>query len=169
MLKKILSVIMAVIIMIILSSVGNKAAFASNNFTARKPVKVAVLLINFTDDYISLVRKNLEDIQKENPERVEFTFYDGQSSEAIQNEQINKVLNDGVDLILLQLIKNRDKTTVQTVINEIKRTNTPVILFNREPITTDAIKSYPKALYIGVDAKKDGYYARANSYWCMEY
>ena len=69
MLKKILSVTIAVIMMIILSSVGNKSAFASNNFTARKPVKVAVLLINFTDDYISLVRKNLEDIQKENPEK----------------------------------------------------------------------------------------------------
>lgn len=156
MLKNILSVMMAVIMMIMMSSTYNKAVFASNNFTARKPVKVAVLLINFTDDYISLVRKNLEDIQKENPEKVEFTFYDGKSNEAIQNEQIDKVLNERVDLILLQLINNKDKTTVKTVIDEIKQTNTPVILFNREPIITDAIKSYQKALYIGVDAKKDG-------------
>jgi len=154
--KKILSVTMAVIMMIILSSVGNKATFASNNFTTRRTVKVAVLLTNFTDDYISLVHKNLEDIQKENPGKVEFTFYDGQSNQAIQDEQLNKVLKEGVDLILLHLIKNTDKATVQTVINQIKQTNIPVILFNREPITINDIKSYSKALYIGLDAKEDG-------------
>lgn len=156
MLKKIVSMIVIVVMMIILLTGDKKATFVNNNFTSRKPLKVDVLLINFTDDYISLVRKNLEDIQKENSEKVEFTFYDGKSNQVIQNEQINKILTEGTDLILLHLINNRDNVTVKTVIDQIKKTNTPVILFNREPITIDAIKSYQKALYIGLDAQNDG-------------
>ena len=156
MFKKIASMIITVVMMLTLITDGSKAACVSENFTARKPVKVAALLINFTDDYISLVRKSLEDIQKVNPGKVEFTFYDGKSNQSIQDEQIDKVLNEGVDLILLQLINNKDKTTVQKVIDEIRKNKIPVILFNREPITTEAIKAYPKSLYIGVDAKQDG-------------
>jgi methyl-galactoside transport system substrate-binding protein len=147
---------MILIMIILLLTSSNKTTLVSNNFTASKSLKVAVLLINYTDDYISLVRKNLEDIQKEKPEEVEFTFYDGKSNQAIQNEQIDAVLKQDFDLILLHLINNKDKETVQTVINEFKQNNTPVILFNREPITMDAIKSYKKSLYIGLDSKQDG-------------
>jgi methyl-galactoside transport system substrate-binding protein len=156
MLKKILSVTMVIVMMIALLKFNNKTSFVSKNSTVRSPIKVAVLLINFTDEYISLVHKNLEDIQKENPDKVKFTFYDGKSNQSIQYEQLNKILREGVDLILLHLINNTDKATVQTVINQIKQTNIPVILFNREPITINDIKSYSKALYIGLDAKEDG-------------
>lgn len=154
--KKILLAMMVIVMMITLLKVDDKISFVSKNFTARQPIKVAVLLASFTDDYISLVSKNLEDIQKENPEKVQFTFYDGKSNQAVQNEQLDKVLKEGVDLILLHLINNKDKTTVQTVIDEIKKYDTPVVLFNREPITLDPIRSYKKSLYIGLDAKKDG-------------
>lgn len=145
-----------IMMIMILSNVNNKAVFASNNFAARRPIKVAVLLINFTDDYISLVRRSLEDIQKENPGKVEFTFYDAKGNQAIQNEQLSKVIKESTDLILLHLINNRDRATIENVINEIKQTGIPVIFFNREPIDLDVVKSYPKAIYIGVDAKKDG-------------
>ena len=112
----------------------SKKAVSTSSECQGKPVKVAVFLIDFTDKYISLVHKNLEDIQKENEGKVEFTFYDGKSDQAIQNEEIDKVLKEGTDLILLNLISYRDKEAVQTVINKIKQTNTPVILFNREPL-----------------------------------
>lgn len=154
--KKILLAMMVIVMMITLLKVDNKISFVSKNFTARQSIKVAVLLANFTDDYISLVHKNLEDIQKENPDEVQFTFYDGKSNQAVQSEQLDKVLREGVDLILLHLINNKDQTTVQTAIDEIKKYDIPVILFNREPITLDPIRSYKKSLYIGLDAKKDG-------------
>jgi len=157
MLKKILTISIVIVMMIVtLVDCGKKAVSTSSRIVEGQPVKVAVFLIDFTDKYISLVRKNLEDIQKENEGKVEFTFYDGKSDKDIQNEEIDKVLQEGTDLILLNLISYRDKEAVQTVINKIKQTNTPVILFNREPLTTDAIKSYRKALYIGTDAKQAG-------------
>ena len=42
------------------------------------------------------------------------------------------------------------------VINKIKAVNIPVILFNREPLAVEPIKSYEKAYYVGTDAKEAG-------------
>ena len=157
MVKKILTItIIAFMIIATLVEYSPTEANTSARVVEGKPAKVAVFLIDFADPYLSLIHKNLEDIQKENEGKVEFTFYDGKSDEAIQNEEIAKVLKEGTDLIVLNLISYRDKEAVQTVINKIKQTNTPVILFNREPLTTDAVKSYGKALYIGTDAKQAG-------------
>ncbi|MRY42865.1 substrate-binding domain-containing protein, partial [Parabacteroides distasonis] len=156
MFRKILSAILAVILITISLNIDTEAESVSTNLINNKPMKVAVLLMNFTDQYISLVRENLEEIQKENPEKVQFTFYDAKSNQAIQNEQIDTVLKKGTDLILLHLVNNTNEATVENVITDIKRTNTPVILFNREPISSILLRSYPKAVYIGLDAKQDG-------------
>ncbi len=118
-----------------------------------KPVKVAVFLVDFNNDFISIIGNYLENIQKENPDKVEFTFYDGKSDQTIQNQQINKVLSEGVDLILLNIV---NRGSAREVINRIKETNIPVILFNREPLTALPIQSYDKALYIGTNAKQAG-------------
>jgi len=118
-----------------------------------EPVKVAVFLLDFTDDLISAIRKDLEDIQNENPGKIEYTFYDGKSDQAIQTKSINKVLKEGVDLILLNIVNRGD---VEEIINKIKETNTPVILFNREPVTPFPLQSYNKALYIGSNANQAG-------------
>ena len=157
MVKKILIItIIAFMMIATLVEYSPTEANTSSRVVEGKPAKVAVFLIDFADPYLSLVHKNIEDIQKENEGKVEFTFYDGKSDEAIQNEEIDKVLKEGTDLIILNLISYRDKEAVQTVINKIKQTNIPVILFNREPLTTDAVKSYGKALYVGTDAKQAG-------------
>ncbi len=119
----------------------------------RAPVKVAVFLYNFADDFISLIGQNLEKIQKQNQDKVQYTFYDGKSNQDIQNEQINKVLEEGTDLILLNIVNVEE---AQNVINMIKQTNIPVILFNREPLTPIPIQSYSKAFFIGTDARQTG-------------
>ena len=108
-LKGILLLIMVSVIMIaIIASCDRNVTSTSSRVVEGNPVKVAVFSIDFTDEYISIVRKNLEDIQKENEGKVEFIFYDGKSNEAIQNEQIDKVLKEGTDLILLNLISYRE-------------------------------------------------------------
>jgi len=151
-LKRILTIII-VVFMIIVTLTGCSKKAVLTITTPEKPVKVAVFLLDFTDDFISLIRQNLEDIQKENPGKIEYTFYDGKSNQAIQNEEIDKVLKEGTDLILLNIVNIEDS---QAVINRIKETNNPVILFNREPVTPAPIQSYNKALYIGTDAKQAG-------------
>jgi len=56
-------------------------------------------------------------------------------------------------ILYLDIVDTRD---TQEVINKIKEYNVPVIMFNREPLTMDTIKSYDKALYIGTESKEAG-------------
>jgi len=58
-----------------------------------------------------------------------------------------------VDLLLLNIV---EVTSTRTVVDKIKETNIPVILFNREPIDIEAVKSYNKACFVGTDAKQAG-------------
>jgi len=153
-LKKIITItIVVVMISAILVESSEKVVGASFRVTEGEPVKVGVLLYKFDDAYISLIRQNLEEIQKQNPQKVQFFFFDGKGNQEIQNESINTLLENNVDLILLNLV---DTKVTQQAINKIKEYNIPVILFNRAPITMDAIRSYKKAYFVGTDAKEAG-------------
>lgn len=150
--KKILIVMEITIIM--LSIYSDKKIYAQTITIKENPVKVAVLLYSFDDAYISLVRQSLEDIQKKNEDKVQFTFYDGKGEQYIQNTSIDTLLQNGnVDLILLNLV---DTKSTKEVINKIKGKNIPVVLFNREPVDIDAVKSYNKAYFVGTDSKEAG-------------
>lgn len=117
------------------------------------PIRAAVLLYRFDDEFIAEVRKSLENIQAQNQGKVQFTFYDGMGNQAIQNQTLVGVLNEGTDLFLVNLV---DIEEAQNVIDRIKQYNIPVILFNREPRTADPMKSYSKSCYIGTDARQAG-------------
>jgi methyl-galactoside transport system substrate-binding protein len=153
-LKKILTItIVVVMIMSILTGCAEKIASTNSMVVEGKPVKIGVLLIDFTDDYISLLRQDLEEIQRKNEGKVEFTFLDSKGSSAIENDNINTLLKNHVDAILLNII---DVKAAPAVINKMKEANIPIILFNREPLATESIKSYKKAYYVGTDAKEAG-------------
>lgn len=125
---------------------------SGSNETESKVIKVGVCLYKFDDTYISTVRQNLEKIQKENPEKVEFEFFDGKGDQATQNDAIDTIIAKGFDLLLVNLV---DTGAGQTVINKIKDAGVPVVLFNREP-AADAIKSYDKAIFVGTNAQEAG-------------
>lgn len=104
--------------------------------------------------YISLVRQNFEEIQRNNQGKVEFTFYDGMDNQAIQNRDIDTVLREGnTNLILLNVV---DISNVKPVIDRIKEKGIPVILFNREPLNMEDVKSYNKAFFVGTNAAEAG-------------
>jgi methyl-galactoside transport system substrate-binding protein len=131
-----------------------KRIYAKTANEKQNIVKAAVLLYSFDDVYISLVRKDLEEIQKDNEGKVEFAFYDGKDNQAIQNQTIEMLLrNKNVDLILLNLV---DVKNASEVINRIKEDNIPVVLFNREPLNIASVQSYSKAVYVGTDAAQAG-------------
>ncbi len=120
-----------------------------------KPIKTAVILFSFDDPYISLVHKSLEEIQNKNASNVNFTFYDGERNQDIQNTIIDSVLQSNYDLLLVNLV-NLDQDTVESVINKTKQKNIPIILFNTVPFDTKPINSYSKSLVISTDAKQSG-------------
>ncbi|MGG7056902.1 galactose ABC transporter substrate-binding protein [Clostridium tertium] len=152
--KKLLTMAMATIMVTAsLVGCGSKATDGgSGNASTGDKIKVGVCLYKFDDTYISTVRQSLEKIQSENPDKVEFTFYDGKGDQATQNDSIDTLLQKDVDLLLVNLV---DTGAAPTVISKIKSADKPVVLFNREP-STDSIKEYDKAIFVGTNAKEAG-------------
>jgi len=155
MLKKILIISMVTVMMTtILVSCDKNTTSTSLRVVEGKPVKVGVLLHRFDDAYISLVRQSLEEIQRENEGKVEFTFFDGKEDQSIQNESLDTLLEKkDIDLLLLNLV---DTESTKAAINRIKEYNIPVILFNREPVDIEAVKSYKNAYFVGTNAEEAG-------------
>lgn len=153
--KRILGILEVIIIMfMIVSGYEARKVNAQTNQTRQRPVIVDVILYNFQDKYITLVKQNLEEIQKQNVGKVEFRFFDGKGNQAIQNEVIDSVVrNQNSDILLVNLV-NPEAT--QQVIDIAKIKNIPVVFFNREPVAIDPIKNYRKSFYVGTDAKEAG-------------
>ena len=117
-------------------------------------MSIGVVLYNVEDKFISLVRQNLEDIQKKDAGKVEFKFFDGEGNQAIQNQVIDNIIkNEKVDILLVNLVNTQ---ATQQVIDIAKSKNIPVIFFNREPVSINPIKAYNKSYYVGTNAKEAG-------------
>lgn len=96
--KKIVSI---AFISVLLLQIVKSTAYASPSITSQNPVKIAVFLNDFNDQFISKVRNNLEDIQRENENKVQFTFFDAKGNQVSQNESIEQVLNKDFDLFVI--------------------------------------------------------------------
>ncbi|EHJ00911.1 putative galactoside ABC transporter [Clostridium sp. DL-VIII] len=149
-LKKILAMT-AIIIMCSIILVNNfNNVFATDT---RSPVRIGVFSKDLNDDYLILLRKSFEEIQKRNPEKVIFTFYDAKFNPETQNLNLENTLKEGIDLVLLDMV---DVNQVDEFVKKIAKYDIPVIFFNREPLNLDPLKTYKKSLYIGTDSKQAG-------------
>ncbi|WP_026888701.1 galactose ABC transporter substrate-binding protein [Clostridium beijerinckii] len=155
---KIFKKILAVTALTIIFSIVLKSSLLNTTVVAEisrqgAPIKVGLFSADLNDDYLIFLRKNFEDIQNQHPNEVIFTFYDAKFNQSTQNTELDAKLNEGIDLILLDMVNVND---IGDLISKISKYEIPVIVFNREPLTMDAIKSYKKALYVGTDSKQAG-------------
>jgi methyl-galactoside transport system substrate-binding protein len=126
---------------------------ASINYLQGAHVRVGLFTRDLNDDYIILLRKHFEDIQKNNPGEVEFSFYNADFNQSTQNIDIENALHHGIDLILLDMVNLLE---IKEMIIRISQFNVPVVVFNRVPFSMEAIKSYKKAFYVGTDSVQGG-------------
>jgi len=155
-LKKIMFFTITLTLFIVTSlNIVKNNIYANASIKPEKNVKIVVLISSFNDAYISLVRDNLERIQKENANNLEFIFLDGKNNKDIQNELINSTLSTDFDLLLANLV-DLDANNIDSFINKVKQKTIPVILFNVVPFVTTSIQSYPRALVIATAAEQSG-------------
>ena len=152
-LKKILS--LAFISVLLFHSIKN-IAYASPDISPQNPLKVAVFLNDFNDQFISKVKKNLEDIQKENENKVQFTFFDAKGNQVVQNEGIDQALNQDFNLIILNPVST-NIDNLKGILNEIAQKNIPLILYYGQttPIV-NFLKPYHNAVIIDTDINQSG-------------
>lgn len=129
----------------------------ASSIDAQNPVKVAVFLNNFHEiRFYSHVKENLEKIQKENENKVEFTFFDSKGNQGTQNDDISNTLNnESFDLFVITPV-SRDVEQSKNTISRIIINKIPlVILAPPDPSMVKHLQGSPSVI-IGGDDKQSG-------------
>ena len=153
--KKILAVLL--VAMLALSALCVASAEA-------KTYKVGVSIYQFTDNFMTLYRNEIEAYFKTletDDVKYEITMADGKNDMAEQTNQVRNFITQGMDVIILNLVQT---SSADAVIDEIVAAGIPLVLINREPLGDDGDYSYagildnPQVCYVGADARQSGTY-----------
>lgn len=110
---------------------------------------IGILIYKFDDTYISTVRNAL---QAELEGKAEISMQDGKGDQAAQNDQLDVLLQKGVDVLCVNMV---DAKAASGVVQKVKEAGIPTVFFNREP-DASAIKEFDKACFVGTNAADAG-------------
>lgn len=144
--KKLMKILMAALILF-----GVVFPALQQKVQAEDTFKIGVAFYKYDDAYMSSVRVALEKVASEN-DNVELLLNDSQNDQAKQNDQIDVMIQKGVNVLLINVV---DTGAAETVVQKAKDAGIPLVLFNREP-ATDVVKSYDKARFVGTTASEAG-------------
>lgn len=77
-------VLMFIIIIILVIEIPSNNIIVNSSVIPTNPIKIGVFL-HSSDEYLSLVKQNLEAIQSENQDKVQFVFFNAKENQSIQN------------------------------------------------------------------------------------
>lgn len=162
--KKILSVLLATLMVVSLVACGQKAATTTATEAAAagaKTVRVGVSIYTFDDAFMTLYRNELSKYfaSKSNDQvKYEVTMQDGKNDQSEQTNQIDNFITQGYDVLILNLVQS---TSAATVMDKCAAAGIPVVFINREPSEAD-MQSHNtgnfagKFTYVGADARQSG-------------
>ena len=119
-------------------------------------IRVGVALYQQNDTFIATIVSSLEAAAREREAdeglKITLNITDGRGSQATQNEQIDRFLSTGYDVICVNLV---DRTAAAVIVDKAKSAGIPLIFFNREPVREDIMR-WDKVYYVGAEAGKSG-------------
>lgn len=130
---------------------GCKGALGEDSSSRGKipEIKIGVAVYREDDTFIETIVDNIEKLAKETEtkDKVKITVnvVDGKGTQATQNDQVDKFLAQGYDVICVNMV---DRTASATIIDKAKNAGIPVIFFNREPVEED-MQRWDKLYYVG--------------------
>lgn len=103
------------------------------------------------------LKQDLQDIQNQNKDKIQFTFYDGKNNIAIQDETLDSLLKSNIDLFIINLA-NTEESVIKDFILKVKQKNVPVIVLEAFPqVISEISKYYDKVAFVGTaDTKQAG-------------
>ena len=123
----------------------------------QRPVfRIGVALYSQEDTFISTVAQKMDKLAKEEEQKrgvkINMTLADGERSQSVQNEQVDRFLSQGYDIICVNIV---DRTAAAVIVDKAQRADVPVIFFNREPVRED-LDRWEHAYYVGSQAIEAG-------------
>lgn len=155
--KKYVFMIIMLIMFVTISNMKNNTLASSNlNHINRQKFNIGVVISDYNNDYITLIRKDLEDIEKENVGKVKFIFFNSKANQAQQNADIDLLIKNEIDLLIVNLTDTKI-STVEDVIDRVKEKQIPLIILSQlQPSAIDVVKSYDKAIVVSSELEQSG-------------
>ena len=131
-------------------------ACSANTQTPSKEIKIAVLTYDEHDTFIESITRYMTiwARQKEKDEGIRITLdiTGAKKSQLTQNDQVQKFIARGFDVLCVNLV---DRTDATVIIDRAMASDTPVIFFNREPVEQD-LSRWDKLYYVGARPRQSG-------------
>ena len=119
-------------------------------------VRVGVALYDQTDTFLSTLTQHLEEMFREEEQqrgiKINLSLADGRGSQSVQNEQVDRFLDLGYDVICVNLV---DRTAAAVIVDKAQEAGVPVIFFNREPVEEDLFR-WDGVYYVGSPGEEAG-------------
>lgn len=153
--KRIALVVMAVVIISIVLY-GCTGINRINSQFSKNEIKIGVCLHDEYDTFVASLLENMKEWcrQKENETGVKITILveDSMGSQLTQNDQVEKFISSGCDVVCVNLV---DRTDATLIIDKAIASNTPIVFFNRELVEED-LSRWEKLYYVGALAEQSG-------------
>ncbi len=124
--------------------------------TVVSEIKIGLTVYRRDDTFIAMIVSDMEEAVKEaeqkNNIKIVMNTMDAKGSQIVQNDHIDKLIEQGCDVLCVNLV---DRTVAATVIDKAKAADIPVVFFNREPVKED-LERWNKVYYVGADASESG-------------
>ena len=119
--------------------------------------KVGVCIYQFSDNFMTLFRTELEDyLVKLGFSKENITIQDGQNDQATQSNQIDAFISDGVDVLIINPVNT---SSAETITDKVVDAGIPLVYINREPGEDEEARWDENGwdvTYVGCDARQSG-------------
>ncbi|ROR08752.1 substrate-binding domain-containing protein [Erwinia sp. JUb26] len=112
-----------------------------------KDLRIGVALANFDLNFVSILRTQMANEMKK--ENIQGQFEDAKGDVAVQVQQVENFINQGVDAIILNPV---DTQGVKRMMDAATKANIPLIFVNRKP----EVELTGKMAYVGSDSMLGG-------------
>lgn len=120
-------------------------------YEERTNIKVGANIYNFADNF-TYAKLGVELERYANELGMDIVMVDSESDQALLNMQVDAFIEDGVDILLINLV---DVASGQLIVDKAKAADIPLIFFNKEP-NSIAMQSYDKVWYVGTNLTQEG-------------
>ncbi len=112
-------------------------------------IKIGVTVYDQYDTFMSQLTECFVGLVEDD---VEVVVYNASQSQQTQNSQVRKMIEEGCNVICVNLV---DRTDPTAVIDAARKNDVPIVFFNRELVEGDIVR-WDKLFYVGADAAQSG-------------
>ena len=150
------SILFCIMMLLFQSGCDIKTTKQNKELESIKEIKIGFTVYRRDDTFIAMIVSNMEEAIKEGEQqeniKITMNIMDAKGSQTVQNDHIDKLIEQGCDVLCVNLV---DRTVAATVVDKAKAADIPVVFFNREPVKQD-LERWHKVYYVGAKADESG-------------